>query len=412
MLGRFDVAVVRSSSNRSGNAAPRHLASARTDRAAPSDVNALLHELRTERLAAMPAGAKVVLSAGCAGQWYFDWLDAAYPGVQQHIGLEAYLPRPSDLSRRVRWIPSTVRRMTGVDDSSVDLVFSGQNIEHLWAADVVGFLLESRRVLREGAWLVIDSPNAWISDALNYRMPEHVAELTPAEITGLLEMAGFTDLSMNGLWLCFDRDRQLLLPLPPDRVLAGWTMADRRAAAPDRPDDSFIWWAQGRACRSPDVPGLVDAVERIVSERYRHRLANPTAPTGRLVGRGDRRWASVDPGSAGVLRSGPGAPLPPGRHRVAFELRRGSASEGAVVAVLDAIAQPKGRVLTTRDVRADDLPIERFTTVDLALELDETAFDIEFRVRATGASALTTALTVDIDLAPSVPFHAGEFGAP
>jgi hypothetical protein len=90
----------------------------------------------------------VLLSAGAAGTWYFEWITQWYGAVERHIGIERYLPRPDVLPANVEWITSSVADMDTVAGGSVDLVFSGQNIEHLFGDGVPGFLLESARVLR------------------------------------------------------------------------------------------------------------------------------------------------------------------------------------------------------------------------------------------------------------------------
>lgn len=40
---------------------------------AVKDINHLLHDLRSAHLRRMPR-AEVMLSAGCAGTWYFEWI--------------------------------------------------------------------------------------------------------------------------------------------------------------------------------------------------------------------------------------------------------------------------------------------------------------------------------------------------
>jgi hypothetical protein len=67
----------------------------------------------------------------------------------RHVGVEAYESMPDDLPAYVEWIVNTADKMSGVENSSVDLVFAGQTTEHLWADELAGFLLESHRVLTE-----------------------------------------------------------------------------------------------------------------------------------------------------------------------------------------------------------------------------------------------------------------------
>jgi hypothetical protein len=100
------------------------------------DVNLLLHQFRTAFLRAMPPGARRLLSAGCAGGWYFDWVTQSYGPVEEHLGIEYYVDPPADLPANVTWIRNTVGNMSAVEDRSCDLVFSGQNLEHLWPEEL------------------------------------------------------------------------------------------------------------------------------------------------------------------------------------------------------------------------------------------------------------------------------------
>ena len=69
-----------------------------------ADFNHLLHELRTIELRELPATGKVLLSAGCAGAWYFDWLERSAGPFERHVGVELYSPRPDGLAASVHWI--------------------------------------------------------------------------------------------------------------------------------------------------------------------------------------------------------------------------------------------------------------------------------------------------------------------
>jgi len=133
-----------------------------------TDYLAALHEARTFCLGGMPPGARTVLSVGASGPWYFDWFARAYGHVERHIGVEAFLPCPVELPENVEWLASDLAGPDGVAavlSGTVDLVFSGQNIEHLWPEQVVAFLVESNRVLRSEGWLVVDSPNRNLTEA-------------------------------------------------------------------------------------------------------------------------------------------------------------------------------------------------------------------------------------------------------
>jgi SAM-dependent methyltransferase len=169
------------------------------------DYLAALHEARTVCLGDMPPGARTVLSVGANGTWYFDWFAQAYGYVERHIGVEAFFPRPDELPENVEWVAADLAGQDGVasvDSGSVELVFCGQNIEHLWPEQVVALLAESSRVLRPEGWLVVDSPNRNLTEAYRWTMEEHTVELSPEDAARLLELAGFEVVTMKGLWLC------------------------------------------------------------------------------------------------------------------------------------------------------------------------------------------------------------------
>jgi hypothetical protein len=70
----------------------------------------------------------------------------------------------------------------------VDLVFSGQNVEHLWPDQMVAFFCESNRVPKNGGLLVIDSPNREFTELYRWSMGEHTVELTPREAVRVLAL--------------------------------------------------------------------------------------------------------------------------------------------------------------------------------------------------------------------------------
>ena len=65
------------------------------------DINILLHQSRSAFLRRMPPGARVLCSAGCAGNWYFEWVERCYGRVEKHIGLENKLPKLKKLPENV-----------------------------------------------------------------------------------------------------------------------------------------------------------------------------------------------------------------------------------------------------------------------------------------------------------------------
>lgn len=118
------------------------------------DINHLLHDLRSAHLRRLPEISGSMISAGCAGTWYFDWIAKQTGFTGRHVGIEYYTLKPHDLPTNVEWIENTVGDMNGVNAASCALVFSRQNLEHLWPEEVIGFFLESARVLEPDGRLV------------------------------------------------------------------------------------------------------------------------------------------------------------------------------------------------------------------------------------------------------------------
>jgi len=156
------------------------------------------HEVVYQRLSDRCAG-RDVLEAGC-GEGYgadliadvaravigLDYDDATvahvranYPRVDMRHGNLAELPLP---------------------DGSVDVVVNFQVIEHLW--DQPQFIAECLRVLRPSGLLLMSTPNrVTFSPGRDTPInPFHTRELNAAELTELLEAAGFALESMQGVF--------------------------------------------------------------------------------------------------------------------------------------------------------------------------------------------------------------------
>jgi SAM-dependent methyltransferase len=262
----------------------------------PSDYfHGLLHELRTLELERVPKGAQRVLSVGANGRWYFDWFEHSYGPVVRHVGVEAYEPMPGDLPPYVEWIVNTADKMSGVEDSSVDLVFAGQTTEHLWADELAGFLLESHRVLAEGGQLILDSPNRLVTEHLHWSHGGHTVELSAAEITELLTLAGFEVEAVRGLWLCAQDGGVLQLE---ERLIDAALTTRRIALGADRPDQCFVWWINARR-KSVDV----DATQ--LEQRTRQLFAEhwPLRVNRGIMANADDVVLPLPSGSRGVVKT-------------------------------------------------------------------------------------------------------------
>ncbi|MDQ2801597.1 MAG: class I SAM-dependent methyltransferase [Pseudomonadota bacterium] len=286
--------------------------------------------------------------------------------------------------------------MADVASSCCDLIFSGQNVEHLWPDEVTGFLFEAARVLRPGGHLVIDSPNRLITAPSNWSNPEHTIELTIAEIRQLLALAGFEVSKTAGIWLCQDPRSGRLLPFDPNVAELDWSITERLIAARDRPEQSFIWWIEARrGGQDPDR----DGVERLMAETFRahwperiRRLHVPDAH--RITTRPDGEWVVVPPGQAGWVFFGPYMPLRAGSYSAEFTLEPvGEASEttGAPFAVCEVVWGDHSELLARQEVG----PSVR--SVRLDFELPMLRFGIQFRCFALGRAGFAVRKAVALD---------------
>ena len=229
------------------------------DLLAIEDFSEFLHALRTRELRRLPADARTVVSGGCAGEWYFQWFADNFQGkAERHYGVELFTDAPPGLPPEITWLRQSLASMRGVRDREADLVFGGEVIEHLWPDDIGGFLAEAWRVLRPGGVLALDSPNRVVCQAQRWSHPQHTLEFSVEEIVRLLGFAGFEQIEIRGVWLCYDRDAHVQLPFddldgqPLDR-------AARIELAGERPEDAFVWWCEAVRGETPPDSGRLQA---------------------------------------------------------------------------------------------------------------------------------------------------------
>jgi SAM-dependent methyltransferase len=316
-----------------------------------------IHAWRGAYLSDMPAASRI-LSAGCAGTWYFDWFAQKYPyPVDRHIGFELQ-PPPESPPTGVIWIQGNIRDLSPVETSSVDLVFAGQVIEHLTIDEFADFLCEANRVLVDDGFFVLDSPNFSITNLVGWRHPEHYVEYTCDQIRTLLEASGFEIQSAKGICLCVD---------PVTKHCWGLDYQSdgrrRESLAPWCPEYCLIWWITAKKrghCHREHVYPQLEQFERQNSSSKRATLRHNV---GILVpdpeaSRGVALYSAAKD-SPGYLLFGPYVPLPKGEYEVTFRFKRYLASPEqarpssrprAVIDSLRRLAKPHGRQVATIDV--------------------------------------------------------------
>ena len=342
----------------------------------------------------MPRDAPTILSAGASGSWYFDWFDQEYGPVTRHIGVEAYLPRPEHLPPNVEWVEADLAATEGVASvptGSVDLVFSGQNLEHLWPDQMIAFLVESNRALRAGGFLVVDSPNRELTEAYQWSMAEHTVELTPSEAEELLTLAGFKVEHMKGVWLC--RDRNTLLPLDPSGPLTGpGGFVHRIVQATSRPSDSFIWWAEARKVAAPDREGLRSAVAQIFERAWHERVGRMAVRDGEHVTLPDGRpGVLMRKGKQGYAMLGPHMAVPPGTYEFRFDVDwSGYLDTEEPIAQLDIVALDE--LMDTAELKSGSS--EGRASLVCTVTFADLRFGVHARLFCTGAAEVTAPLTL------------------
>lgn len=101
----------------------------------------------------------------------------------------------------VRYAYHSMTDLSGYEDASFDLVYSGQTIEHVTEADGDLVLKEVHRVLRPGGWFAVDTPNgrACRLQQEAFVDPDHEVEYTREQLEAKLAAAGFTVAAAYGL---------------------------------------------------------------------------------------------------------------------------------------------------------------------------------------------------------------------
>lgn len=351
--------------------------------------NKVLHECRTANLRNVDAEGKVFVSIGANGKWYFDWVHECCGTPSTHIGVEYYMQKPEGLPDNVSWVANTAGSMPDVASDSADIVFSGQNIEHLWKHDISGFLTEARRILKPGGLLVLDSPNREITAAYGVAHPEHLIEFTVGEMQEMLTATGFDVEECTGIFLCRDPRSGKLLPYQSSDEDPPYSTLDRCVSAGKAPEHSYIWWIRAtRNAQQPDLARLTSAVDRCWEIAWPERMQRMHTNIGSYALEGEVPIFQSAIGESGALIYGPYAPIDPGRYSATMWVKLLSETDATLSVGKIDVCTKGGEIVVERDLLAGSLSMTEYRPISLFFELPEMHFGFQNRVFTTGNAAL------------------------
>ena len=103
---------------------------------------------------------------------------------------------------RIEYVYSSMTDLSFASNDSIDLVWSGESIEHVTEKDADICLKEIFRVLKPGGYFCLDTPNRNITKLTagkKFVHPEHKIEYQPQQLMDKLKNIGFEILEIKGL---------------------------------------------------------------------------------------------------------------------------------------------------------------------------------------------------------------------
>jgi SAM-dependent methyltransferase len=181
----------------------------------PANLHSSLHASRCEFILGLPPARRIVDLGGghttdargalvVLGYPYdFDELVVVdLPPDDRHPLYRSERFAAGDTDRgMVRYEYRSMSDLSFAEDGSVDLVYSGQSIEHVTEADGDVVLAEAMRILRPGGHMAIDTPNGTVCrlQQPSFIDPDHKVEYTLDQLRDKVVAAGFEVLTERGL---------------------------------------------------------------------------------------------------------------------------------------------------------------------------------------------------------------------
>lgn len=181
------------------------------------DLFVSLHKSRRQWISGLPPARRILdLGGSCKDSPAGAMLFMGYPyGFDEMIILDLPLEQRHALASEgyemveqydseqgpVRYIYGSMTDLGQFGDASLDMVHSGQSIEHISQADAEQVLAQALRILKPGGHLCLDTPNraATRLHSEGWMHPEHQFEYTHEQLAAKLEAAGFEIMEAKGL---------------------------------------------------------------------------------------------------------------------------------------------------------------------------------------------------------------------
>jgi SAM-dependent methyltransferase len=177
-----------------------------------------LHLARVELVRQLPKAKKILdLGGGAVGDRRGALVVMGYPYIFDEINIiepppdarhEIYQDIPDlvdpivTINGMVKYHYGSMVDLSRFPDSSFDMVFSGETIEHVSVSECRQTLKEIRRVLTNDGYFCFDTPNRAITEIQipnGYINPEHKVEYFHSEMLSLLSEASLRVCEMKGV---------------------------------------------------------------------------------------------------------------------------------------------------------------------------------------------------------------------
>lgn len=184
----------------------------------PELLTASIHNGRGQFIRSLPRARRIIDLGGShpaqggamvtMGYPYaFDELTIVDLPVEERHALYRTSSRPDRVATHLG--PVTYRYhsmvdLSGIAEASVDLVYSGQSIEHVTTSEGRTVASEVVRVLSSGGWFALDTPNSRVTRLQQAGLidPDHAHEYGLDELAELVVGAGLEIVSTAGLNYC------------------------------------------------------------------------------------------------------------------------------------------------------------------------------------------------------------------